>query len=389
MSIVQVSKFAKELVFDPYLVAKPVRGEGLREWIEQLNYLNGFTLPTFAANHFPLLKTTAVVDSGYAIFQYQKSKGAQYVGIEMELRQPIGSTGVHTAFFNFTVPTGAVWVRGDSSFFNSTVSSLSRSISLPSTSSATRETIIELLDVSACVSSSVLAFTASFEALTGSASSSLGHGFARINMFEVPRGKLLNFSEDPGTDDQWARPNNFLYDYHIGTNESSGIKSIVKDLDSARFEVKSQFNISTIKDPDSNWAYVALENGGNSSSFTYGTNSDALGLSARKFYLRANDLYGSSVTTAPWKISVAYECADSITATYALYLKYRALGSSTWLNKTMNLTTGTGIQYHSGTVSLPTTGTDQIVECYLEGGAFDVPGTSLYLWNFWMSENNT
>lgn len=388
MTVVQVPKFFSETTFNPYLVAKAVRGEGIREWIEQLNYLNGFTLPTIAANHFPLLQTVAAVSSGDVIFQYQKSKGAQYVGIEIELRQPIASTAVHSVYFDVAIPSGSFWVRGENSLLNTGVSSSLRELVLPSTSSATRETFIEILDVSTCVSTSVLAFTASFTALDGAASASLGHGFARINMFEIPRGKLLNFSGDPGCDDQWARPGNFLYDYRTDTNHKSGVKRVVQDLDSARFDVRSQFNISTIKDSGLNWAFEAVENGGTSSSFVYGLNSDALGISDRKFYLRANDLYGSSVTTTPWKIAVAYECAHDTVATYALYLKYRAAGAVSWSTKTMNLTTGAGMLYYESTVNLPTTGTDQVVECYLLGGAFDVVGTSLYLWNFWMAEDN-
>lgn len=383
----QVPSIPTEHSFTSDMVARPVNGrDTVGSWVQTSNFLTGRNLITVASMNVPFLSASEAVVSGSMYIQYQKSTAAQYLCFEFEIAQPYGSaTGPKSYTIDLGLPTNAVYLASNS-LFNTGSSRDLRQIYMNSIGSVARQTVREFVDVRSCVSTSALVFTASWYAMTGSAIISQGHGFRTVTVLEVPRQELINFNEDPGVEELWARPGGDIADSYIDLTSSPkkkyGIQEIVRNMDNARTKVRNQVQIASVLDPAKHWVYRKITSPAVKSALSYGSGTNNSESSNRVFYFRAKNTYGLTTTTVPYNIQVIYSTSGG-TKPY-LYLNYKAHGAVSYSQVQLNLTVGANKAVITSTVNIPTSGTDQIVDCYLTAVT---DGDWIEVHNFWMGED--
>lgn len=360
-------------------------------WVDSANFLVGRNLSPFISNTVPMLAGATAILSGTMYIQYQKSPGAQYVGFEFELYNPIGAAAEKTVTLDLGLPPGAVYTQLSSSC-NTTIPQQFRQFSLYPVTSSARQTVREFVDVSSCVSTSILVFTASWTTITGSSEAAYAHGFRTVTGWEVPRFQLLNFTPDPGIEETWARSGQDMADSVVDTSASPkkryGFQEIARAMDVARKEVRNQMNLASLLDPGNNWVFKKEYDGGTDGYLTYGAGISSVSSIRRIFYLRAKNIYGTAVTTdIPYKMSVIY--SSVIGAKYTFTLNYRPYGTVSWSSTSISPSAGANKASSSTTFNFSTSGgADQIIECYFSA-AVDDPAGTLYIHDVWLGENNT
>lgn len=353
-----------------------------------LNVTNGQMLTNFNTTNVPVLSTTYTVTDATAVFQYKKSKGAKYVGIEIEPQFNFEATGTgnRTFYVNITLPSGAAWANLSSSF-SPTVSTDSRLIRQPPTTQRLAETYLEYVDVTNCTTSSILAFTASFYTVNGVALASAGHGFSRINAFEMPRETYLDSTSDIGI----SAKQNTLMDNFLSQSSTAiyraGMQRVVDQLFTFKDSSPNQVNHTFLKDTNKRWS-LRKEYSSLSGSFIYGYDTYTVSTADRIHSVRVNNTYGSSDATKPFNFSVAYE-TETNSAQYVLLVNVRPSGSSGWTQYSISLPASIGaVSYYLQTIEFPTNGINQVAEYYFTGEASEDPSDVLHIYNIFMHENN-
>lgn len=351
-----------------------------------LNTSNTQMLTNFNTTFVPALDSTYVVDSGSVVFQYKKSKGAKIIGIEIEPQYSYDCVVTKSFYTNISIPSGAIWLNS-SSYFASTVPTGSRLINQPQASQRIPSKMVEYINVENCLSSSILVFTASWHGVKNVLSASSGHGFSRINAFELPRKTYLDNSSDVGIT---SNPTYLLDSYVSSSTENTinyGVQRIVNQLYTFKDESPSQVNHSFMHDANRRWI-LKREYSSVSGSFVYGQNVYSVSTADRKHYLRVNNTYGTADTTKPFKFSIAYETADS-GAAYSLYVNVRPSGSVGYTQHTISLPSSVGgVSFYEQTIEFPTNGISQVAEYFFEGQASEEVAGELYIHNIFMHENN-
>jgi hypothetical protein len=351
-----------------------------------LNTSNTQMLTNFNTTFVPTLDSAYVVDSGSVVFQYKKSKGAKIIGIEIEPQYSYDCVVTKSFYTNISIPSGAIWLNS-SSYFASTVPTGSRLINQPQASQRIPSKMVEYINVENCLSSSILVFTASWHGVKNVLSASSGHGFSRINAFELPRKTYLDNSSDVGIT---SNPTYLLDSYVSSSTENTinyGVQRIVNQLYTFKDESPSQVNHSFMHDANRRWI-LKREYSSVSGSFVYGQNVYSVSTVDRKHYLRVNNTYGTADTTKPFKFSIAYETADSVAA-YSLYVNVRPSGSVGYTQHTISLPSSVGgVSFYEQTIEFPTNGISQVAEYFFEGQASEKETGELYIHNIFMHENN-
>lgn len=351
-----------------------------------LNTSNTQMLTNFNTTFVPALDSAYVVDSGSVIFQYKKSKGAKVVGIEIEPQYSYDCAVTKSFYTNITIPSGAVWLNS-ASYFASTTPTGSRLINQPQVSQRLPNKYIEYINVENCLSSSILVFTASWHGVKNVLSASSGHGFSRINAFELPRKTYLDNQNDVGITSKQT----YLIDSYVSSSTENtinyGIQRIVNQLYTFKDESPSQINHSFMHDANRRWI-LKKEYATISGSFVYGENVYSVSTADRKHYLRVNNTYGTSDTTKPFKFSIAYQTAES-GAAYSLYVNVRPSGSVGYTQHTISLPPSVGyVSFYEQTIEFPTNGISQVAEYFFEGQVSEEVAGELYIHNIFMHENN-
>lgn len=386
--------------FEQMLTAKPVNTKYITSTgANNANKLLFLEAKCLGSQHFPQLAVATAVVYADTYVQYQKSPGINTLEFIFEIYSPRGASGLKTYTIDLGLPTSASFVGGIENKFNPAVSQSLRQIVPFSTASVNRQQVRGLVDISNCNSGSILAFTASWTAITGSVSAANALGFRTLTINEIPNANALAFGashpsaqnypfgiEAPyGISAGWGQPGSDLSDFVTGKKQ--GIQSIVKALDLNRQQYRNQLNISSLNDAGLNWIYKADYDGtGNPIILTYGTGVNGSSGYNRYFFLRAKNTYGLSTTTAPYNISLIYSVTGGSNPSFYLY--YRKYTGGAWSSKKISLTPSSTNQTVTATVDLPTDGTDQMVECYLAAIA-DTVGSTVYIHNFWLGENIT
>lgn len=388
-----VPSFPVESYVNSNAVASPVYGRTtVGPWIQTSNFLVGSNLSPFLSTGVQQLSaSTATPLTGTMYIQYQKSPATQFVCFEFELWTPYGAaSSPKTLTIDLGLPPSAYYATSGS-MVNSAVAKTERQIALYPTSSAGRQVIREFVDVSNCVSTSVLVFTGSWYAMTGSSIAATAHGFRTVTAFEVPRQQLINFTTDPGVEESWGRASMDMADSFIDTTSSPkkkyGFQEIVRNLDIARQRNRNQIQLSSLYDVEKNWVFIKPYGFGTETALSYGVGTNNANSSNRVFYLRAKNTYGLTTTTCPYNISVIYSTSAGGTKPY-LFLNYRKHGGAGYSQVQLDLAVGASFATITGTVDLPTDGTDQIVDCYLTAVTDDATGEIL-IHSFWLGENIT
>jgi len=355
-----------------------------------LNTSNTQMLTNFNTTFVPALDSAYVVDSGSIIFQYKKSKGAKVIGIEIEPQYGYDCAVTKSFYTNITIPSGAVWLNSSSSFASTTPTG-SRIINQPQTSKRIPSKMVEYINVEGCLSSSILVFTASWHGVGNVLSASSGHGFSRINAFEMPRPSYLDKLSDVGISRLYKNKLYFLFDSYLTSSADEvtnyGVQRIVNQLYTFKDESPSQINHSFMHDANRRWI-LKREYSSVSGSFVYGQNAYSVSTADRKHYLRVNNTYGSADTTKPFKFSIAYETADS-GAAYSLYVNVRPSGSVGYTQHTISLPSSVGgVSFYEQIIEFPTNGISQVAEYFFEGQASEEVAGELYIHNIFMHENN-
>lgn len=355
-----------------------------------LNTSNTQMLTNFNATFVPTLDSAYAVDSGSVVFQYKKSKGAKVIGIEIEPQYSYDCAVTKSFYTNISIPSGAVWLSS-ASYFASTVPTGSRLINQPQTSQRIPSKMVEYINVEGCLSSSILVFTASWYGVGNVLSASSGHGFSRINAFEIPRPSYLDNINDVGLSRLYKNSLYFLLDSYLTSSADTvtnyGVQRIVNQLYTFKDESPSQINHSFMHDANRRWI-LKREYSSVSGSFVYGQNVYSVSTADRKHYLRVNNTYGSADTTKPFKFSIAYETAD-VVAAYSLYVNVRPSGSVGYTQHTISLPPSVGgVSFYEQTIEFPTNGISQVAEYFFEGQASEKETGELYIHNIFMHENN-
>lgn len=386
--------------FEQMLTTKPVNTKYITSTgANNANELLFLEAKCLGSQHFPQLSAATAVIYAETFIQYQKSPGITTLEFIFEIYSPRGASGLKTYAIDLSLPVSASFVGGTENKFNSAVSQSLRQIVPFPTYSVNRQQVRGLIDVSNCSSGSVLTFTASWTAITGSVSAANALGFRTLTVNEIPNLNILsygamhpgaqNFSfgvEGPyGAPGGWGAPGTDLCDSVTGRKR--GIQQIVQALDINRQQYRNQFNISSLNDAGLNWIYKADYDGSeNPIILTYGTGVNGSSGYNRYFFMRAKNTYGLSTTTAPYKISLIYSVTGGSSPAFHLY--YRKYTGGAWSNKKINLTPSSTNQTATATIDLPTDGTDQMVEFYMAALA-DKVGSTVYIHNFWIGENIT
>jgi hypothetical protein len=384
--VLEVKKTLTDRELTTYKVASPIDGWKIEEMAKALSFLNGFSLPSVAAISVPLTFNAVSVTSGNLFISYQKSPGAKVLLFEMEPPVGYSAAALKTAYMDITLPTSASWIG--TSQFDSTVLSESREYSYVNTSSVIRPTIRAYADITNCTTSSILTITASFSSSINILSTSNGHGLSRLNIMEVPRFYIATSSTDVGIEKNWFQRGRLVEDESSAAPYGTyGTHRLIFDLDSARYKTRSQQNLCFIDDPNQNYSLVKSY-GASEGSFVYGTNTYNVDTTDRFFYMRVKNIYGSSQTTAPYKIRVIYKTLDG-SGNYKVKFNYRAVGAVSFTTLDINCTASTSIIYTDATVDLPTTGTNQELEWYVTAVVDSDPADVLYVYNIFIAENFT
>ena len=385
---------SNEIRFEQMLTARPVNSKYITGLgFNNVNRLLHLEMKSLGSTMVPMLASATAVSLGEMYIQYQKSPGVKFVEIEFEIYAPYGASSAKTWTIDLGLPAGASFTRTPN-IFNPAVNQTERQIVPYAVDSIARKTVSCIVDVRSCVSTSVLAFTASWTAITGSSVASTAHGFRTITMNERPNlAELSSGVEEQASEVNtpglvipftWGQAGTDICD--AVDNRKLGIQQIVQGLDLNRTRYRNQLNIASLNDAGLNWIYKKDYDAFGEGNLVYGAGTSASQGYNRYFYLRAKNTYGLSVTTCPYTVSVIYSVTGG-TKPY-LYLKYRKYTGGAWSKLEIQLTPSVSNKTLTTTVDLPTDGTDQMVECYLTALADD-PGTTIYIHNFWMGENIT
>ena len=384
----RIVKSPNDIVLNSFKVADPIEGADIRELTDGLAFLEGYSLAKVAGISVPLMYNATVVTSGTLYASYWKSAGAKVAVVELEPPMNVETSGdsPKSAYMDITLPTGASWIG--SAPFDSTLSSSVREYQYVNTGSVVRPALRALVDVTNVVSTSITTFTCSFYEVMGSASSSRGHGCNALTISELPRAFLFTSSADVGVDSTWTstQQRGQLVDGSISS--SFGFQRLVFELDRARYQVRSQQNISVMLESSNGYAWKKTYAAA-SGSLTYGLNTYNIDSSDRYFFFRAKNLYGTGDTTAPYRVRVTYRTEDAV-GSHKLVLRYRPYGSSDAFSiQEIDCPPNTTLGTADADVNFPTTGTNQEVAWFLEANVTADPADVLYIYSFTIIENFT
>lgn len=366
-----------------YASGESVAATKTKRWVDELDYLLGFNLPTVCSTQFQEFNTETSVSSGTTYLSYWKSPGAKIVCFEVEIQRDNTATqfeagsSSRTCYVDITLPTGAVWLSG--SLFDASVTSTERELTYPRITNGQYQVYRAFADVTNVVSSSIQTMTASYT--NTESATSKGHGFERINIIEIPRTTFFDSSTDnAGVKEEWARPTQPIIE--TSSDGTFGIVPIIKNLDRARYQVRNQFQLSSLKDstPSRLW------------KGTYGVDTDldyrqTLTTPRRYMIHRVRTLYGAG-NTVPYKVRVVYSTNDTAYI-YRLSINWSTYGGASSGYTYMNLDGSLTPTVAETTINLPSTDSNQEVSIYLQSLLEDDPSEELYIHNIFFAENQT
>lgn len=360
-----------------FCVAQDVAGQHIERWDHSALFLNAFNTEHVVSTYLNPLSSSAVFVSSSTNLQYWKSPYANLIGITAELQTSTG-TALRSAYVDVNLPAGAAWV-GDSPF-DGTVSGESRQITYPRNDTVRVQSFTGYVDVSNCVSTSILDFSITASNYSNALSGNVGQGFYGLNIFEAPlnmANPVSSADKEPGFDIGWSRSGEFLYAGHPGL--SYGFVRTVNQLEKARSQQRKHWQVAT--HIDANRCFIG--NAGSNVNLNY--QSKASG-DKRYGYIKTRDLYADFNVdyVSPYKLRIWYRTTSAL-GTYKLTLNVRAYGLggsyiSYDLSCPASLTWTTAVV----DVDLPTDGTNNEAEFYF---TTTVSANQLQICNIALIEN--
>lgn len=379
-----VNKKPTDSTLSSYASGELVTANKTKRWIDELDYLVGYNLPSVCSVQFQELTTEVSMSSGTTYLSYWKSPGAKILCFEVEVQRDNRTTQYETGdssrscYVDITLPSGGAWLSG--SLFDASVASTDRELTYPKATNGQYAIYRSYADVSNVVSSSIQTITASYTNAANSSIASKGHGFQRINITEIPRATLLETSSDVGVKEEWAKPLQQIVE--VSSDGTYGIDPIIKNLDRARYQVRSQFQLASIKDSPTT---PRLWKG------AYGVDVDLdyrqAATGQRYVYLRPRQLYGAG-NTVPYNIRLVYS-TDGNLYTYYVTVQYRRIGAGTYSSATFNCPGSTTPTTIDLTINMPTHGTNGEVELFFQTVLEDDVSQEIYIHDIFITENQT